>query len=347
MLKVQVEKLTSEHVALQGTHLELEKSYEMLVDSHVSLQIAHEVVITLVIHYQPPTHTCTCSQVQISLSCDKLCCSQATNSCVEHVAADTYEDLINQEDDNSKKEVKELKSKPTKLKSKAQMQPSQDNRDHMVKKFEKGSNVTFFAPQQGQAKRKDLVQSQKSNLEHFTCSMNSKNKIKLPRREKYRARTRVCFRCKEKGHLIAACPIQQDEAGSNQTGHARPVRPVGAQSAQPHSYKRNQDSNSWVKPKMRQVQNVKNNSESSKAKHRTCYTCREKGHLGKDCPKGKSSNSNLVHYDFTRLRKDKAGTCAIRVIKSPRTSIRAIWVPKHVVANLDGPNKVWVPKDTC
>ena len=37
MLKAQVEKLTSEHVALQGTHLELEKSYEKHVDSHVSL----------------------------------------------------------------------------------------------------------------------------------------------------------------------------------------------------------------------------------------------------------------------------------------------------------------------
>jgi len=63
MLKAQVEKLTSEHVALQGTHLELEKSYEMLVDSHVSLQVAHEVVITSVTSYQPLTHTCTCSQV--------------------------------------------------------------------------------------------------------------------------------------------------------------------------------------------------------------------------------------------------------------------------------------------
>ena len=121
MLKAQVEKLTSEHVALQGTHLELEKSYEMLVDSHVSLQVTHEAVITSVTHHQPHTHTCTCSQVQISLSYDKPCCSQATNSCVEHVAADTCENLINQEDDNSKKEVKELKSKPTKLKSKAQV----------------------------------------------------------------------------------------------------------------------------------------------------------------------------------------------------------------------------------
>jgi len=88
----------------------------------------------------------------------------------------------------------------------------------MVKKLEKGSNVTPFAPQQGQAKRSNLVQSQKSNMEHSTCSMNSKNKIKLSRKEKYHARTRVCFRCKEKGHLIAACPIQQNEVGSDLTG---------------------------------------------------------------------------------------------------------------------------------
>ena len=98
---------------------------------------------------------------------------------------------------------------------------------------------------------------------------------------------------------------------------------------------------------MRQVQNVKDNSESCKAKHRTCYICRENGHLGKDYPKGKSPNSNLVHYDFTKLRKDKAGTCAIGMIDSPRTSIRTIWLPKHLVSNLYGPNKAWVPKGTC
>ena len=209
MINAQVESLTSKHVALQGTHKELEHSYEKLDESHAMLGIAHEVVITSVKSYQSSTHTCTCSQVEIMLSCDKPCCSQATNSCVEHVVADTYKDLINQKDDNSKKEVKELKSKPTKLKSKAQMQPSQYNHDHMVKKFEKGSNVTFFAPQQGQAKRKDLVQSQKSNLEHFTCSMNSKNKFKLPRREKYRARTRVCFICKEKDILLQHAPFSR------------------------------------------------------------------------------------------------------------------------------------------
>ena len=82
--------------------MELERPYEMLVDSHVSLQVAHEVVITSVTHYQPLTHTCTCSQVQIMLSCDKLCCSQAINSCGEHVVAESCDDLIAEENDELK-----------------------------------------------------------------------------------------------------------------------------------------------------------------------------------------------------------------------------------------------------
>ena len=99
-------------------------------------------------------------------------------------------------------------------------------------------------------------------------------------------------------------------------------------------------------PKLKQVQSYGDDVESRKIKHRTCYTCREKGHLGKDCPKDNPQISNLVHYDFTKLRKDQVGTCAIRVINSPRTSIRAIWVPKYLLTDLDGPNRVWVLKGT-
>ena len=93
-----------------------------------------------------------------------------------------------------------------KFKSKGQVQPSQDNRDNMVKKLKKDSNSTIFAPQQDQAKEESLVQVKRSN------------KTKLSRKEKQRARTRVCFRCKEKDHLIAACPVQQSEDRSDPTG---------------------------------------------------------------------------------------------------------------------------------
>jgi len=95
----------------------------------------------------------------------------------------------------------------------------------MVKKLEKGSNLTTSAPQQGQSKRKSLVQVKKPNMgqKEFTCPMQPKNKTKPSRKEKQRARTRACFKCKEKGHLIAACPILESQVRS---GLTRPVRPV-------------------------------------------------------------------------------------------------------------------------
>ena len=43
MLKAQVESLTSKCVALQGTHKELENSYEKLAESHAMLEVAHEL----------------------------------------------------------------------------------------------------------------------------------------------------------------------------------------------------------------------------------------------------------------------------------------------------------------
>jgi hypothetical protein len=83
------------------------------------------------------------------------------------------------------------------------------------------------------------------------------------------------------------------------------------------------------------------------AKGRICYTCREKGHLGNDCLNGNTPQSNLVHYDFHKLRNDKVDICTMRLIYSPQVSTRAIWVPKHIVTNLVGPNKRWVPKSAC
>jgi surface polysaccharide O-acyltransferase-like enzyme len=50
--------------------------------------------------------------------------------------------FIASENDELKRENKMLKIELSRLKGKCHVQPSQDNRDHMVKKVEKGSTVT-------------------------------------------------------------------------------------------------------------------------------------------------------------------------------------------------------------
>jgi hypothetical protein len=83
--------------------------------------------------------------------------------------------------------------------------------------------------------------------------------------------------------------------------------------------------------------------KTSRTKHQTCYTCRDKGHLSKDCPKTqtfihKVVNDNILHVG------PKNDTSTIKVISAPYGSHHAIWVPKHLLTNLEGPNKAWVLK---
>jgi hypothetical protein len=94
-------------------------------------------------------------------------------------------------------------------------------------------------------------------------------------------------------------------------------------------------------------QEIARNGVTNKNKSRIWHECRQKGHMGKDCPNGNVPKSNLVHYDFHKLRNYMNGTCVMREISSPQSSMRAIWVPKHLVANPIGPNKCWVSRNAC
>jgi hypothetical protein len=82
---------------------------------------------------------------------------------------------------------------------------------------------------------------------------------------------------------------------------------------------------------------------ASRIKHQTCYTCRDKGHFSKDCPKTqtfihKVANDNIPHMG------PKNDPSTIKEISSPYSCPRTIWVPKHLFTYLEGPNKAWVPK---
>ena len=71
----------------------------------------------------------------------------------------------------------------------------------------------------------------------------------------------------------------------------------------------------------------------------------KKGHLFKVCPKGKTPKPNLsIHSNM--LRRPKFDSCARKVTSSPHSRTKAIWVPKSLLASLDGPIMRWVPKCT-
>jgi cobalamin biosynthesis Co2+ chelatase CbiK len=157
-LESKLAKLTSEHMVLQANHDELEFSYEKLVDSYATLEIAHEVVFSSVKSIQPLSNTCTCSQTQANLSCANDCLSQASQSSFEHVLVESCDDLIAEENDKLKQEVEKLKKDLYVSKEKSKVQPSQDNRESMVKKLEKGSTATRSTPQQHTMTHKNKIQ---------------------------------------------------------------------------------------------------------------------------------------------------------------------------------------------
>jgi hypothetical protein len=112
-----------------------------------------------------------------------------------------------------------------------------------------------------------------------------------------------------------------------------------------HHYKLNKGFNK-AQEKYLERKAVRNNENklASNLKHKVCYTCRGKGHLGKDCPNGNTSKSNLVNNIHIQLRRPHDGSCASRMIKSSSTCSKAIWVPKSLLTNLREPNSTWVPK---
>ena len=85
---------------------------------------------------------------------------------------------------------------------------------------------------------------------------------------------------------------------------------------------------------------VKNNG-------RYCKACKQVGHLEQQCmnKKPKANVSSIKLNSLYVLTKDTKGVHA-KFIGAPwmGSKKKAIWVPKSIVANLGGPNQVWVPK---
>jgi hypothetical protein len=94
---------------------------------------------------------------------------------------------------------------------------------------------------------------------------------------------------------------------------------------------------------MRKNESAKRHSKDkvSRIKHQICYTCHDKGHLSKNCPKTVIHKVVKVNISHAEPKND---TSMMKMINSSCNSPRTIWVPKHLLTNHEGPNKAWVPK---
>jgi hypothetical protein len=99
------------------------------------------------------------SKVDASTSCIDLIDESCSSSCNKNVVVETYDYLTSKKNDELKQEVKWLRERLARLMGmgknneeqvdisqdmKSKVQPSQDNRDPMMKKLEKGATVTCY-----------------------------------------------------------------------------------------------------------------------------------------------------------------------------------------------------------
>jgi hypothetical protein len=83
------------------------------------------------------------------------------------VSVETYNDLIVQENDHLKREVKKLELEENKLKKQAKVQPAQDNHSNVVKKLKKEK----IAPKIATQPSKKQVQNEKDEKVEYARSV--------------------------------------------------------------------------------------------------------------------------------------------------------------------------------
>jgi hypothetical protein len=344
---------------LQKRHGDLLYSHKELMDSYALLKSAHEVMVTMVKDSQP--HTYTCAQPSINLSCVNSCCSQAKSSCDEHVLVETCDNLIASENDELKRENEILKMELSRLKGKDYVQPSQDNRDHMVKKLKKGSTVTcaklpqinlktsYQKVDKPKIKKKAQVKCfDCSTLGHFSSECpNKKSDQAKPSRRQRSLSQRRCFGYKEKSHNIAVRPKEKLRSKSVKTELSSLANRGYLVLAE--NFRTSGQCNKGFKvalnKHMRKNESAKRHSKdkASMIKHQICYTCHDKGHLSKNYPKTQTFIHKVVKVNISHVEL-KNDTSITKMISSSCNSPRAIWVPKHLLTNHEGPNKAWVLK---
>jgi hypothetical protein len=251
---------------------------------------------------------------------------------------------------SSKKKNERLKMSLTELKGKCIAQPSQDNRDHMVKKLETGTteactntlkeNVKDLRIAKRREQKKKINTSSES-LNHASIQGNiqGNNQVTL-----HTKRSRKCSECFEKGHSIRSCPyIKKDLISTKDDKLCFKCSKKGhLVKSCPHLKQKGivLEKKIFTNHVARKKQRKK---KSSRLEDRLCYICRKKGNHCKDCPIGNNPTSSLSNTSHV-TRQPKIATCVRKVMSLPSANTKDSWVPRSLLTNHDGPIKRWVPK---
>ncbi|KAK1620094.1 hypothetical protein QYE76_025611 [Lolium multiflorum] len=174
------------------------------------------------------------------------------------------------------------------------------------------------------------VQQSPNDKSGLGFKSNNKNKSKNNYKKKGQVQVKdpakiVCFKCNIEGHHVRSCPLKKKQKGK---------RPQAQTHIQPQVEE-------MQLPKKNQVNApIVEKSSERKEKKRTCYICREKGHISSFCTIGTSSNSITID-DVYSLRKDEGGNVFAKFVGA-QSGVKkiTIWVAKPIVTNLLGPNLV-------
>jgi hypothetical protein len=344
LLKDQVEKLKVENLAFQEKYDMLLCSHENLMNDHIMLNIAHEVVIENLKSQQP--HSCTCIQIETILPCANACCSSKSKSSFELEFPGTKDDTCQKlEDENMR-----LRMSLTQLKGKCTAQPSQDNRDHMVKKLETGTTVACTKSLEENvkelriAKRKEQKKKINTSTKSLNCASMQGNIQGNDQATLHTKRSKKCSECFEKGHSIRSRPYIKNDLIINKDDKLCFKCSKKGHLIKSCPYLKQKGIVLEKKILTNHVASKKQGKKkSSRLEDRLCYICRKKGHQCKDCPIGNYPTSSLsINSHVTR--QPKIATCARKVMSLPNANAKDIWVPRSLLTNLDGPIKRWGPK---
>jgi hypothetical protein len=320
MLKSQVETMDLEKRALGKKYDMLSYSHNKLVDDHIMLNVAHEVIIANLNSCEP--HSRTCAHLNCISSCANPCCSKESQSLIEQQVLGSQKKFCGNK-------------KQRQLRRRHFAQLSQDIHGRVVKKLEKGKTAASVKLNKKSVPKDEEInmslEKGKDSINHVVCT----DHLSMSFKHKKGRGKRRCFKCKEIGHLIASCPYKNKDEGTrscfgcNNKDHTITSCPV----------MKNQG---CASSKVTLTKESDTQQASCQVERRFCYKCGEQGHISKVCYKGKIPKQVNLCQSYSR-RRPKSYTCARSITRSPRTSTKAIWVPKAHLHDHYVPIPRWVP----